>query len=107
MGMTDEEIEATQFDLDQDQLRNAKAADERARREAVEWAGLDEPKPVTDSILDADPKTAAWLWAREHFMLVNEDERDSCMGVVNPARYAGFDVEVTCFDKQTVMSKAM
>lgn len=107
MGMTDLEIEAAKHDLEHDMVQNAAAADRCAIRAAGEWASLNKPKPVTDSILDADPKMAAWLWAREHFILVNEEEIDFCISDVVPARYAEFDVEVTCYDKHTVTRKVI
>jgi hypothetical protein len=107
MGMTDEEVRTAEFDLEQDHVRNARAQEIARSREVGEWGGLREPKLVTDAILDADALTAAWLWAKEHFVIPNADDPQSCMGVVIPSRRAGFDLQVDCFDKHTVAQKTL
>jgi hypothetical protein len=70
-------------------------------------AELTEPILVSDSVLDPDILTAAWLWARRKFVLHNGDDPLLAMSGPWPARHRGFVCEVTCFDQETDVTKVL
>jgi hypothetical protein len=59
-------------------------------------------RAVTDPILDADPKMAAWLRGKDDSILLNSGETELYMDRIVSSDRAGFDLEVDCFDRHAV-----